>query len=177
MTAEREPTPHKREIVAHLSEKLAKAEGVILTDYRGLTVADLSQLRMKLRQIQGELRILQNRLTKISFKGVAGSESLHRYLTGPTAAVITYGDPVLMAKVVKDFSDEKEAFRVKAGLVAGRFLEPPEVARLASMPSRQVLIGTLVGMIASPLRRLVTVLSQPQRGLVQVLAQVAKKKS
>ena len=177
MSSPREPKPQKREIVSQLSEKLAKAAGVILTEYRGLTVADLTQLRMKLRQIQGELRILQNRLTKISFKGVSGSESLHRYLTGPTAAIITYGDPVLMAKIITEFSVEKGAFRVKAGLVAGRFLDPPGVARMASLPSRQVLIGTVVGMIASPLRRLVTALSQPQRGLVQVLAQVARKKS
>lgn len=174
--APRVPRDDKREVVAKLSEKLAKAEGMILTEYRGLTVADLTQLRMKLRQIQGELRILQNRLAKIAIKGVAGAEPLNRYLTGPTAAAISYGDPVLLAKAIKDFAVEKEALRIKAGWVSGRFLESLDVARLAVLPSRQTLICSVVGLVASPLRRLVTALSQPQRGLVQVLAQVVKKK-
>lgn len=176
MTAKREPAGNKRDVVAKLSEKFSKAEGVILTDYRGLTVADLTNLRIKLRLIQGELRILQNRLSRIAMKEMTGAEPLTRHLKGPTAAAITYGDPVLLAKTIKEFAEEKETFKIKAGLVSGRFLESADVSRLASLPSKPVLIAGFVGMVASPLRRLVTVLSQPQRGLVQVLAQVAKKK-
>ena len=166
----------KRKIVADLSEKLAKSHGVILTEYRGLSVFALTELRMRLRRIQGELRILQNRLTKIAVKDIAAAEPLSRYLTGPTAAIFMYGDPVQVAKEIKDFGSDKEAFKVKAGMVSGRFLDSPQIARLASMPSRQALICHVVGLISSPLRRLVTALSQPQRQVVQVLAQIAKKR-
>lgn len=167
----------KRKIVSDLSDKLAKAEGVIFAEYQGLTVAALTQLRMKLRRIQGELRILHNRLTKIALKDISGGDTISPHLKGPTAAIFAYGDPVLAAKVVKEFAVEQEALRIKAGFVSGRFLSPQEVGQLASLPSRQALICSLVGMVSSPLRRLVTALSQPQRGLVQVLAQVAKKKT
>ncbi|OGH56151.1 MAG: 50S ribosomal protein L10 [Candidatus Lindowbacteria bacterium RIFCSPLOWO2_12_FULL_62_27] len=171
------PGESKRWIVSQLSEKLSKADGVILAQYQGLTVLDLTRLRMKLRQIQGELRILQNRLTKIALKEIPGAAPLTMHLKGPTAAVFCFGDPVALAKALKEFSDEREAFRVKAGFVSGRYLESVDVARLAALPSRPALLGQTVGLIASPLRRLVTVLSQPQRALVQVLGQVARKKS
>lgn len=167
----------KRRIVAQISEKMSKAGGVILAEYQGLTVSDLTQLRVKLRQIQGELRILQNRLAKVAVKEACpGGDSLNRYMTGPTAAVFAYGDPVALAKAVKDFAAEKVQFKIKAGLISGRFMESPEIVRLATLPSREMLIGQLVGLISSPLRRLVTALGQPQRNLVMVLSQVVKKK-
>ena len=177
MKNEPKPTESKRQIVSEMSEKMAKAGGVFLTEYRGLTVADLTRLRTNLRRMQGELKVLQNRLAKIGFKNTAGAEPLARYMKGPTAAVFAYGDPISVAKAVRDFAGEKELFKIKAGLVSGRFLEAQDVARLADMPSRETLIGQLAGLLSSPMRRLVTVLSQPQRGLVQVLSQVAKKKS
>lgn len=176
MATEPKYTESKRKVIAELTEKMSKSGGVFLTDYRGLTVSDLTQLRMNLRRIQGELKILQNRLTRIAFKDASGAEPLSRHLKGPTAAIFAYGDPISVAKAVKDFSAEKELFKIKAGVVSGRFLDAPEVKRLADMPSREALIGQLVGLLTSPMRRLVTALSQPQRGLVQVLAQIAKKK-
>lgn len=174
---ERAPKENKRQIVTDLMEKMSKAEGIILAEYKGLTVADLTELRIKLRRIQGELRILHNRLAKIAIKDIAGSEPLAVYFKGPTAAAITYGDPVLLAKTVKEFAGGKEALKIKAGFVSGRFLESPEITRLSKLPSRETLICHLVGLVSSPLRRLVTALSQPQRGLVVALAQIAKKKS
>jgi len=167
---------NKRRIVSDLSEKLSKAEAVILTEYKGLTVADLTELRVQLRRLQGELRVLQNRLAKIALKGVPAAQPLHRYLTGATAAVITYSDPVPIAKALKVFAAEREKFKLKAGLVSGRFMEPEDLKRLANLPGRQTLVCEVVGLVSSPLRRLVTALSQPQRQLVQVLAQVVKKR-
>ncbi len=176
MNAPKKISENKRRIVADLSEKLAKAEGIILTEYAGMTVADLTALRLKLRRIQGELRILQNRLTKIAMKDMKGAEGIRPHLKGPTAAVISYGDPILLARTVKEFAADVEKFRIKAAYVSGRTLTPPEILRLADLPGRGALIAQIVGLAASPFRRLVTALSQPHRGLVQVLAQVAKKK-
>lgn len=176
-TEGRAPNEDKRRIVSELSEKISKAEGVIFAEYQGLSVASLTQLRMKLRRIQGELRILHNRLARIAFKDTQGGTDVARSLKGPTAAIFAFGDAAAAAKLVKEFAGEQEAFRVKAGLVSGRVINTQDFNRLASLPPRHALICSVVGMVSSPLRRLVTVLSQPQRGLVQVLAQVAKKKS
>ncbi|MBI4177891.1 50S ribosomal protein L10 [bacterium] len=176
-TENRMANEDKRKIVSDLSEKFSKSDAVIFAGYQGLTVASLTQLRMKLRRIQGELRILHNRLARIAIKDMPAAASLAEHLKGPTAAVFAFGDPVEAAKVLKEFAVDQEALRIKAGLVSGRVLDPAQVNRLATLPGRQALLGQVVGMLISPIRRLVTVLSQPQRALVQVLGQVAKKKS
>lgn len=176
MTAEREPKEEKKQAVEGLKEKMSKAEAIILTEYQGLTVAELTDFRVKLRKIRGELRILQNRLTKIAIRSLPGQESLSKHLVGPTAAVIGSGDPVILAKAVKDFAAEKEKFKIKGAIVSGRFMATTEITRLADMPPRETLITHVFGLIVSPLRRLVTALSHPQRSLVVTLGQIAAKK-
>lgn len=172
------PSQQKRQFVADLTEKLSKSDSLVLAEFNGLTVAALTELRMKLRQIQGELKVIKNRLAikAIEQRGDGNSDTLKPLFKGSTAAVFGHGDPLATAKVLKDFGKDKENFKIKGALVNGRFMGAPEYMMFASLPSREVLIGQLVGLLASPMRRLVTALSQPHRALVQVLAQIEKQK-
>jgi large subunit ribosomal protein L10 len=140
----------KQETVTALATKLKRAPTVYVTDFTGLNVAKISDLRRKLRAAGVEYVVVKNTLALRALKDaqVAGLEP---HLGGPTALALAGADPVAAAKVLVDFAKEHEKPAIKAGLVEGRAITPAEVKQLASLPSRPELMAQLGGALQAPL--------------------------
>lgn len=170
-------TAEKKELVAELKVKLADTKGAVLTNYRGLTVAQDTQLRRKLREAGVEYRVIKNTMTRIAAKE-AGIEGLDVYLEGPTAIALSVTDPVAPAKVIADFIKETktQALEVKAGLVEGQVIDAASVKALADLPPREVLIAKALGSMQAPITGFVNVLQGTIRNFVYALEAVRKQK-
>ena len=165
MTISRET---KERLVAEYAEKFSRSEVTIWTDYRGLTVAEISDLRNRLREKGAEFHVTKNSLVQ----WVLGSLDYpipEEYLSGPTAICFCGEDIAGAAQLLVDVGRTQRFLTIKGGLTETRVLNRGGVGQLSSMPSREILLAQVVGGIQSPLRGLVTVLSAPLRGLVTVL--------
>lgn len=162
------PTPQKAIHIGELTDSLQRATLAVLTDYRGLKVSDLQTLRTTLRPLGAEFHVAKNTLTRIAAEN-AGIEGLTPLLDGPLALVLAYGDVVGASKAITDFARTSRILTVKGGVLNKRTISAGDVEALASMPSREVLLGKLVGLMASPMARTVGVLSAPSRSLAYIL--------
>ena len=163
------------EEVKRLTGRLREATSVILTDYRGLTVAQVTELRRALREASAEYRVVKNSLTQLAAREL-GIQELERYLEGPTAIALSDGDLIAAAKILTTYSKKVPVLQIKAGLVDGRVLPKEEVVALAELPPREVLVGRLMGLMVAPLRGLVGGLASSLRGFVVGLDQVRQKR-
>ncbi len=162
------PTPKKVETVEELSEVLSRSTLTIVTDYRGLSVADLQNLRGQLRQHNAEMRVAKNTLTLRAAKA-NNMEALEESLKGPTALVTAFDDPVQPAKIVSDFVRSSRVLAIRAAMLEGALIGTSDIEDLASLPSKDVLVGKVVGGLAGPLYSIVGVLAAPIRSLQYVL--------
>ena len=161
--------------IAELREKLGDARGAVLTDFRGLSVAELTELRTLLRKSAVEYKVVKNTLAKLAIKDTSLA-GLGAYLEGPTGIAISTGDPVAASKAVTTWAKGRQTFSVKGGVVEGRVVGPREIADLADLPPREVLLARMAGAFQAPLAGLVQVLSASLRGLANVLEQVRQQK-
>jgi large subunit ribosomal protein L10 len=166
----------KADTVESLKQTIAAQKGAVVAEFKGLTVAEITSLRRKLREVNAEFRVVKNTLIQIAAKDTEFSQ-LDEYFKGPTAVAFTFGDPVALAKTLKTFVATSPKVTLKAGYLDGKALNAKEVEALADVPSRDVLLGRLVGSLASPITGLVRVLSGPQRKLVYALEAVKNQKS
>ncbi len=159
----------KAEQVELLAEKLKKAKVAILTDYRGLTVSQLQDLRARLRTGDVEYRVVKNTLTRRAAEA-AGVPALQKELEGPVAIAFGYDDLATPAKLINDFvRTTRLKLDVKGGLVEGRVFSPDQVKQLADLPSREVLLAQLLGTLQSPVGQLVAIMQTPHQQLLGVL--------
>ena len=158
----------KNVVIADLTEKFGKAPLIALSQYRGLTVAQMTELRGELRKVEGELLVAKNTLT---WRAVMDTPNkvIEPLLSGPTVFAFSYGDPVAFAKVIDGYAGKNEKFDVKGAVMDGVLLDRKQVAKLATMPGRDELRATLLALMMTPATMLVRVLSAPAQQLVQVL--------
>jgi len=143
----------KGQVVSDLGEKVKGFRAAVLTNYRGLNVEQLNRLRQRLREEKISYHVIKNTLMKLASKGT-DLEKLDNYFEGPTAIAISYGDPVLLAKILSEFVKTQPTLEIKVGLIQGRVASPEEVKALATMPSREVLFGQILGGIQGPASQL-----------------------
>ena len=167
------PTQEKVETVEELKTRLRGVKTVLLAEYRGLTVQQLSDFRKQLKAVSAEYKIVKNRLAKRAI-GTSELQALGGELKGPTGMILGKGDPVSVAKAVHTFARTNQALVIKAGFVDGQVLQPNGLKTLADLPSRDALRAQLVGAVTGPLAQLVGLLQAPQRELVYVLSQRGK---
>ena len=146
----------KKAIVAGIKEKLTNAQSVILIDYRGLTVAEVTELRNQCRKAGVEYAVLKNTMVSLAAKEV-GIEGLDEYLKGPTAVAFGMTDAVAPAKVLTEFIKKTKKTEVKCGLLDGQILDAAGVEALAAIPSREVLIAKIMGSMMSAVSKFVYV--------------------
>ena len=159
----------KSDAIAELAERLAASDTIIATDFRGLTVKELSELRVQLTAAQTEYSVVKNTLARRA-AGDTGREALLPYLTGPTGLAWVKGDPAAAAKVLDEFAGKHSAaFAIKGGMLEGADLPVADVTRLAKLPSREQMLGQLAGGIASPLTGLAGGLQNLIGGLARSL--------
>lgn len=147
----------KKAIVANLVERLQAAQAGVIADYRGLTVAQDTELRAKLREAGVEYTIVKNTLTNFAAQQV-GLEELEPVLHGPTALATSSTDVVAPAKVLVDFAKANEQLEIKGGFVEGKVISVDEVKVYASIPSKEVLISKMMGSLQAPIGNLVRAL-------------------
>jgi large subunit ribosomal protein L10 len=167
------PTQDKVETIEDLKSRLDGVKTVMLAEYRGLTVQQLSDLRKQLRAVSAEYKIVKNRLARLA---IASSElaGLSTELKGPTGMVLAKGDPVSVAKTLQTFARTNQALVLKIGLVDGQVLRPAGLKALADLPSREALRAQIVGALTGPLTQLVSLLQAPHRELAYVLSERGK---
>ena len=170
------PRPDKVAAVEEITQDLKSTDVYYFFDYRGLTFAEATDLRARLRKADASLKVVKNTLAKIA-AGNAGVTGLDEYLAGPTAIAYCHGDPSRVAKVIQDFIREKKKSSLRGGKLQRSMLAPGDIERLATMPSREQLLAQVVGGFAAPLTGLVTVLNGPIRGLAVVLSQIQEQRA
>ncbi len=169
------PTPEKVQAVADIRERLEGAEAVFFTEYRGLTVKAVQDLRRSLRESGADYKVVKMTLAKLA-AGEAGFEGLDEYLSGPTALAFAQSDPVATAKALKDFSKGNEVFVLKAGFLSGEILTPEEVSRLADIEPREVLLAMIAGAAKAPLFQAASMFSSFSRDAASMFSQLMDKK-
>lgn len=166
--------PEKVELVATMEQKLQNARGILVADFAGMTVHVLSELRVRCRAQQIEFKVIKNTLARRAFREDLRAE-LDPYLAGPTALVISQNDEIVAAKVLTEFAKDTQKPRIKAGIVGGKVYGEAAMTELAKLPSKEILLGRLVGGLKSPIQNLHSALSSPLRNLATVLKQVSEK--
>jgi large subunit ribosomal protein L10 len=167
--------PEKEAMVAELKEKLDQARAAIITDYRGLNVAALTELRRRMREQGLEYKVVKNTLTRFAAREL-GLDDLEPYLEGPTAIAFSYEDPVAPAKVIMGFAKEHKQLEIKAGLLRGKVIRPEGVKELADLPPREILLAQVLGGLQAPIAGLANVLNGVPRSLVYALEAIRKQK-
>jgi large subunit ribosomal protein L10 len=166
----------KTEAVEALKGAIAAQRGAVVTSFRGMTVAEMTALRKKLREAKAEFRVVKNTMIRLAAQGTP-FQNLTGHFKGPTAVAFTHGDPVALARAMKEFSAGSPKITLRAGYLDGRVLSALEVQALADVPSREVLLSRLVGGLSSPITRLAQALSGPQRKLVYALDSIRRQEA
>jgi large subunit ribosomal protein L10 len=163
------PTEKKQKIIASLEQIFAQCNSGIMTDYRGLKTPDVVALRRKLRENGIEFHIVKNTLARIAAKN-NNKEQLHDLFEGPMAVVFVKGDISKAAKLLTEhITTAKLAMSVKGGFLGAKLLTPKEVSVIATLPSREILLGKVMGGVQGPLYALMNQVNAPLRGLMTVL--------
>jgi large subunit ribosomal protein L10 len=147
------PRPEKVAVVDEVREKLAGADAALLTEYRGLTVKQLAELRRALRPAGGEYKVYKNTLVRFAAREVV-EDGLDSMLTGPTAIAFVQGDPAAVAKALREYARGHQALVLKGGLLGDKIVTAKDVEALADLPSRDVLLAQLAGAFQAPLVKL-----------------------
>jgi len=143
----------KQQKVSEIAQKLRDSKSTIVTDYRGLDVAEVTQLRKNLREAGIEYKVLKNTLVR---RATAETEltDLDEFLTGPTAIAFSYDDLVAPAKIISEFAKKHDSLEIKAGLLEGKFVSFDEIKALATLPSRDGLLSMLLSVLQAPMRNM-----------------------
>ena len=166
----------KTQKVDEIKEKIEKAQSVVLVDYRGLNVSELTELRKKYREAGIEYKVYKNTMMRFAFKD-SGLEGFNEFLKGPSAIAFGYEDPVSSAKITAEFAKGNDKLEIKAGIVDGKIIDVEEVKNLAKLPSKEVLVAQALGGLNAPIQGFANVLSGTIRGLAVVLNAIAEEKT
>jgi large subunit ribosomal protein L10 len=169
------PRPEKVQAVTDIREGIEGARAVFLTEYRGLSVQAVQDLRAALRKSGAEYKVVKMTLAKLA-AGDAGIDGLDEYLSGPTALAFANTDPVSTAKALKDFSRDHEVFVLKAGYLSGNILSPEEVSKLAEIEPREILLGRIAGGAKAPLFKAAGMFASFNRSAASMFSQLLDKK-
>ena len=165
----------KKVIVAQIKEKFESAHSAVFVDYRGLTVAEVTELRNECRKAGVEYVVLKNTMIELAAKEL-GIEGLDSYLKGPTAVAFSHKDPASPAKILSDFIKKTKKMELKCAVIDKQTLDAAGAQALADLPPKEVLIAKMMGSLNAPITNFVGVLSATLRSLVYAIEAVRKQK-
>ena len=165
----------KEELVSDYADKIGKSSAIFLTDYKGVPVNNLTELRKSIREAEGGYAVVKNTLAKrvLAEAGLDNSEIIN-LLNGPVGVSFCFGDPPPVAKALVDFSKDFEIFEIKGGLLGDVFVDADGVKNLADLPPMEVIRAQLLGVISAPASQLTGVVASGVRQVVNVLDAYAK---
>ena len=149
----------KKEEVANLAAKMKEAKIILLTDYRGINVADVTELRSELRKSDSEYKVIKNNIIRraLAENGIEGLDDL---LEGPTAVIMNNEDYLEAAKAIYNYSKDNDFYKIKGGIIDGKVMTAEEIITLAKLPSRQELLAKLAGALLGNITKLAVALDQ-----------------
>lgn len=165
----------KASIVSELSDKFAKAKIAIVTDYRGLTVSELEELRVELRKCDSEVRVAKNTLLRRAVEGTE-FEQMTEHFTGTSALTVSYDDPVGPAKILVEFAKGHEKLQIRGAVLEGKVLTVADLSALAKLPSKDILLSQLLSVMQGVPTSFVRVLNAVPQKLVYALQAVSDQK-
>jgi len=165
----------KKKIVEELHEKFLKSEIVIATEYKGLNVATINDLRSKLREAKVEFKVVKNSLLTRAAKET-NVELIEKEFIGPSAIALSYDDPVAPAKALTAFADSNNMLAIKAGVLKGKVLDPSAIIALSKLPAREVILAQLLSSMISIPTALVRTLNEVPRSFLNVLQALKEQK-
>lgn len=169
---------NKQEKAAHIAdihERLRGSSLAVMTEYRGLTVAQMDRLRRELKAVGGRYQVTKNTLTRRALKDTA-FEKLEELLQGPTGIVTTAKDPVAVAKVLVKFAEQNDKLKITGGVLDGTVMPAANVNALAKLPSREVLLAQLLGLINAPASQLLRTIQEPAAQIARLLGALERSK-
>lgn len=158
----------KSTVVGEFQDKFRTATMAVVTDYRGLSVSQMTQLRCDVRDVAGEYRIAKNNLVRLAIRDTS-YQPLEDYLTGPNGWVFAYDDPVGLSKALVKFTEQNQDLTIKGAILEGEMLEPVQVKGLASLPSLPELQAQVLSLMQAPASRLLQTIQEPGSQLVRLL--------
>jgi large subunit ribosomal protein L10 len=164
----------KTALVAEITEGLGRASIALVSEYRGITAGEATEVRRKIRAVHGELRVAKNTLIRRAVKGTAYS-MLDEQLGGPVGLILSFADPVELAKTVTGMRELGEKFKVRGGVLDGKPLTAEEIQALAALPPREVVLGQLLGPLMALATQVVRLLNEPGSALARVVDAIGKK--
>lgn len=165
----------KKAIVSEVSDVASKSLSAIAADYRGLTVAQLTNLRVKARENDVYIKVVRNTLARRALQETDFA-CLEESLTGPIVLMFSLKDPGAVARLVQDFVKTNEKLAIKALALGGKLLDPKELKAMASLPTKDQAIAMLMSVMTAPITKLVRTLAEPQAMLVRTVAAIKDKK-
>jgi len=148
----------KLQQVAELTERFSKSKAVVLTEYKGLTVREISELRRLLKESKAEYKVIKNTLVNIAAKGTL-FESAKESFTGPTGIAFGFDNPIEVAKKVLEYSDKNNKLKIKSGVIEGKFYCLDEIKAISKLPPKNVLLGMIAGAMQAPTSKLASALN------------------
>ena len=145
--------------VDELAEKISKAKVVLLTDYRGINVDDVTGIRAKLRGVNTEYKVIKNNITRRALQQ-CNFEGMEDLLEGPTAVVLGYDDYLEASKIIYEYAKENDFYKIKGGIIEGKVVSAEEIITLAKLPSRETLISMLAGALLGNVSKLAVALGE-----------------
>lgn len=165
----------KKQAVQEIQSRFQDASLVVFTDYRGLNVGEMNELRGKFKNVGADYRVLKNTLTRFALQN-AGMEELLPYIEGPNAVLFSSSEPVEPAKILFDFAKTHKNLEVKVGLLEGKVIGADQIKGLSTLPSREVLVAQVLGGLQAPLYGFAYVLKANLSGLVRALDAIREQK-
>ena len=165
---------NKAIIIEEIKDKLSRAKGVVLVDYSGINVQEVTELRAQFRKANVEYKVYKNTLV-LRAANELGIEDLEQYLHGTTAFAFDYENPVAPAKVLTEYIGKIKKMQIKSGILESRVVSAAGVEDLSKLPSKEILVAQLLGVMNAPVRDFASVLNGTARSLVQVLSAIQEK--
>lgn len=168
----------KREVIDKITEKFSNCKGIVVTDYRGLTVEQIAGLRAKLREQGVEYKIFKNTFCGFAADNVKWDASIKDYFKGPSAIAFGYDDPVTPVKIITEYIKEnkKTVLKIKGGCIEGKVVDATELKEVAKLPSREQLLGQVAGTLQAPISGFARVLAANISGLMNTLNAIREQK-
>ena len=164
----------KNATVAELAEDFGRASIALISEYKGMKAGESDDMRRRIRGVRGEFRVTKNTLLRRAIKDTKFGP-LDGHLGGPIGLILSYADPVELAKTVSSFKEFGEKFKIRGGVLDGKPLSPAEINELASLPPREVILAQLLGLLQAPATHLVRLLNEPGSTVARLLDALARK--
>ncbi|MCX8026899.1 MAG: 50S ribosomal protein L10 [Thermodesulfovibrionales bacterium] len=161
--------------VAELSDRFSRSKAIVITDYKGLTVAEISELRNSLKTVGGEYKVVKNTLALRASKGTP-AEKTQEFFIGTTAVAFGYDDSIGVAKKILEFADKNEKLKIKSAVFEGSLISHQDLKAISKLPPRNVLLSVLAGTMNAPVSKLAAAFSAPITKFMYLLEALKNKK-